>query len=354
MTPTISGTMPPRTIEWVGDLGGCAKLIDQTKLPGELTFLEIQDAPSMFEAILHLSVRGAPAIGIAGAMGAVLGVRDFSGECDAFLAKLDEVCDYLASSRPTAVNLQWGLDRMRRVARASGGDVSALKATLLAEADLIRDEDEAMCRAIGEHGEYLIGDGCGVLTHCNAGSLATSWFGTALAPMYVAHKKGRKFKVYADETRPLLQGSRLTAWELGQAGIDVTILCDNMAASLMKSGRVDLVITGADRIAANGDAANKIGTYGVALLAAAHGIPMYVAAPSSTFDLSLGDGDEIPIEERSADEIRRGFGLLTAPADAECYSPAFDITPAGLIRGLITERGVVEAPTHEKIAALLG
>jgi len=345
--------MPPRTIEWTGELDGCAKLIDQTKLPRELTFLEIRTSHEMFEAIRRLSVRGAPAIGIAGAMGAVLAIRDFTGSPDELRSEFKIACDHLVSARPTAVNLAWGLDRMRRVARQASTDIEAIKQALLAEAKAIRDEDEAMCRAIGAHGESLIKDGCGVLTHCNAGSLATARFGTALAPVYVAHNNGRPFRVYADETRPLLQGSRLTAWELGQAGIDVTVLCDNMAASLMKSGRIDIVITGADRIAANGDVANKIGTYGVALWAAAHQIPMYVAAPSSTFDFDLEDGRAIPIEHRSEDEIRRGFGSLTAPADVACYCPAFDVTPAGLIRGFITDRGRIDRPSREKIAALL-
>ena len=211
-----------------------------------------------------------------------------------------------------------------------------------------------MCRAIGEHGHTLIEEGFGVLTHCNAGSLATAELGTALAPMYIAHERGRKFQVYAGETRPLLQGARLTAWELGRAGIDVTLLCDSMTGALMKEGRVDLVITGADRIAANGDTANKIGTYTVAIVAEKHRIPFYVAAPSSTFDMSAPDGSGIPIEERDPDEIRRGFGQLTAPYDVPCYSPAFDVTPAALIRGIVTERGLIAPVTAARIAQVLG
>ena len=234
-----------------------------------------------------------------------------------------------------------------------GLSVDQLKQNLLREAKLIRDEDAAMCRAIGLAGAHLIKEGAGVLTHCNAGALATAEYGTALAPMYVAHEAGRKFRVYADETRPLLQGSRLTAWELNQAGIDVTVICDNMAGSLMRQGKIDLVITGADRIAANGDVANKIGTYSVAVLAEAHGIPFYVAAPSSTFDLSTACGDDIPIEERCADEIRLGFGRLTAPQDVPCACPAFDVTPARLIRGLLTEGGLIEPVTAERIRAAL-
>jgi methylthioribose-1-phosphate isomerase len=350
----MSALALPRTIEWVGGLEGCVRMIDQTRLPGELVFLECHDVDTLWEAIRNLRVRGAPAIGVAAAMGAVLGVRGFTGDDrDAFLKQLDKVSEHLAASRPTAVNLTWALERIKKVARSmTGAGVAAIKEALLAEARRIRDEDEAMCRAIGRHGESLIRDGCGILTHCNAGSLATAYYGTALAPMYTAHERGRRFRVYADETRPLLQGSRLTVWELMQAGIDTTLLCDSMAAALMSRGKVDLVITGADRIAANGDTANKIGTYGVAVLARAHNIPFYVAAPTSTFDLSLSDGSRIPIEERSADEIRRGFGKPTAPPDAACFSPAFDVTPAGLIAAIVTERGVIRPVNRESIAAI--
>ena len=347
---------PLRTVEWIGDLDGCVRIIDQTRLPEELAYLDIRDVESMWEAIRTLRVRGAPAIGVAAAMGVVAGVRT-AGDSDVatFRKRLDEVCEYLATSRPTAVNLFWALARMKRlVAAMPDADVPVLRRALLTEAKAIRDEDAAMCRAIGQAGQGLIRPGAGVLTHCNAGGLATSEYGTALAPCYVAHEAGRKFRVYADETRPLLQGSRLTAWELQRAGIDVTVICDNMAAVVMKQGLVDLVLTGADRIAANGDTANKIGTYGVAVLARAHGIPFYVAAPSSTFDLSIPDGSHIPIEERDPDEIRRGFGRLTAPPDAKCYCPAFDVTPAGLIRGIVTEKGLVEPVGVEAIAAVLG
>jgi methylthioribose-1-phosphate isomerase len=236
--------------------------------------------------------------------------------------------------------------------RGKGG--RAIKAALLAEAKAIRDEDAAMCRRIGDNGQHLITEGCGVLTHCNAGSLATAEYGTALAPMYRAHERGRKFRVYADETRPLLQGARLTMWELQQAGIDCTLICDNMAAVVMRQGKVNLVIVGADRIAANGDTANKIGTYGVAVLAKHHGVPFYVAAPSSTFDLKIGSGAEIPIEERGGDEVTRGFGRQTAPTGAKTYCPAFDVTPAELIAGIITERGLIERPDRERIASVVG
>lgn len=341
----------PRTIEWVGGLDGHVALIDQNCLPGELRIEPYRDVKSLWDAIRRLAVRGAPAIGIAAAMGAMLGVRDFAGgDHVGFLAHLAKVCQYIGTSRPTAVNLSWALARMQTVARAATGvDVQGLKRLLLDEAKKIRDEDEAMCRAIGRHGEPLIVDGAGVLTHCNAGSLATAYYGTAMAPLYTAHAKGRRFRVFADETRPLLQGSRLTAWELQHAGIDVTLLCDNMAGALMKSGKVTMVVVGADRIAANGDTANKIGTYSVAVLARAHGIPFYVAAPSSTFDLSLPDGSHIPIEERSADEIRCGFGPATAPLDIPCFHPAFDVTPAELIRGIITERGIIQPVREARI-----
>ena len=336
--------LPPRTIEWIGGLDGCARLIDQTRLPQELVMLECRDVETMWEAIRSLRIRGAPAIGVAAAMGVILGVRDAAGNGrEAFDSQLQKTCAYLASARPTAVNLFWALERMQCLAAARPDESpTRLASLLLAEAKAIRDQDAEMCRAIGRFGEELICEGCGILTHCNAGGLATSEFGTALAPMYVAHENGRRFRVYADETRPLLQGSRLTAWELQQAGIDVTVLCDNMAASLMREGKVDLVIVGADRIAANGDVANKIGTYGVALLAMCHRIPFYVAAPSSTFDLTLSSGVDIPIEHRLADEIRCGFGRPTAPSGVPCYAPAFDVTPAQLVRGIISEKGIIE------------
>ena len=342
-----------RTIEWIGDLTGHVRLIDQTRLPAELVYLDIHDVKTLWEAIKVLRVRGAPAIGIAAAMGVVLGVRE-AADTDrrAFSARLGEGCNYLASARPTAVNLFWALDRMKRAAAAHPtDDPQTACRRLLDEARRVRDEDAAMCRAIGQAGISLIRPGTGVLTHCNAGGLATAEYGTALAVCYAAHEAGVPFRVYADETRPLLQGSRLTAWELGQAGIDVTVICDNMAGLLMRQGKVQLVITGADRIAANGDTANKIGTYGLAVLARAHGVPFYVAAPSSTFDPNTPDGGQIPIEERDPDEIRRGSGRLTAPPDAKCYCPAFDVTPAELIQGIVTERGLISPISLERIAS---
>lgn len=346
---------PLRTIEWLGGLDGCVSMIDQTKLPGELVRLECRDAQCVWDAIKRLSVRGAPAIGIAAAMGTVLGMRAYDGNDRAgFLSHLDEVCEHLATSRPTAVNLFWALGQMRRRAQSCGdATVAEIKLALLDEAKKIRDDDAAMCRAIGEHGAALIKEGAGILTHCNAGGLATAEFGTALAPMYVAHQRGCSFRVFADETRPLLQGSRLTAWELAQAGIDVTVLCDSMAAALMREGKVNLVITGADRIAANGDVANKIGTYGLATLAQAHDIPFYVAAPSSTFDLSTPNGSAIPIEWREAAEFQASFDKPTVPKGVACYTPAFDVTPARLIAGLVTENGLIHPVGAKEIAEIV-
>jgi methylthioribose-1-phosphate isomerase len=288
----------PRTIEWVGDENGFVRLIDQTRLPGELHYRDCRTVEEVWEAIRSLRVRGAPAIGVAAAMGVVLGLQGHVGSLTAFLARLDEVCDYLRTSRPTAVNLFWALDRMRKQGRASDRPPRERLTVLLKEALAIEDEDRRMCRAIGAAGATLVKDGMGVLTHCNAGGLATADYGTALAVLFAAHEQGRRFQVWVDETRPLLQGARLTAWELLQHGLEGTLICDSMAAAVMRQGRVQLVVVGADRIAANGDTANKIGTYGVAVLAKAHGVPFYVAAPSSTFDLTLADGTAIPIEER--------------------------------------------------------
>ncbi len=344
------------TLRWAGDLDGRLCLIDQTLLPVEFHVIECRDVEAVWRAIKTLQVRGAPAIGIAAAYGVVLGVQDVvdAGE-PAFFARLDQVAAYLASSRPTAVNLFWALQRVKQVAQRARGRKSPreIATDLLAEARAIHEEDRQMCRAIGRHGAELLRDGQGVLTHCNAGGLATADYGTALAVIYAAVESGKRIQVYADETRPLLQGARLTAWELHQRGIDVTLICDSMAAQVMREGRVQAVITGADRIAANGDTANKIGTYGVAVPAAAHDIPFYVAAPSSTFDLSLDCGDAIPIEQRDPREITHGFGRQTAPDGIQVYNPAFDVTPARWIKALICERGVIEPVTRERIASVL-
>lgn len=344
-----------RSIEWIGDLDGCVRILDQTCLPETQVFLDCSDVETVWEAIKALRVRGAPAIGIAAAMGLVLAIRDVPDDDPAaFDRRIEEASKYLAASRPTAVNLFWALKRMGDVIdRQAEASVAVRKALLLAEARLIRDEDARMCRAIGREGEALIPEGAGVLTHCNAGGLATAEYGTALAPIFTAHAQGRRPRVFADETRPLLQGSRLTAWELQQAGVDVTVICDSMAAQVMQAGEIDLVITGADRIVANGDVANKIGTYGLAVLARAHEIPFYVAAPSSTFDLQTATGKDIPIELRSDTEIRQGFGKQTVPDNVKCHCPAFDVTPAHLISAIVTERGMIRNPNADRIQALL-
>jgi len=348
--------MPVPTIEWEGDLDGRVKLIDQTRLPNEFRFAYCDTVEQLWQAIKVLKVRGAPAIGIAGAMGVVLGVRHSAAErFEPFFDDLQRATRYLGTSRPTAVNLFWALERMERTARDHADKpIPEIKRLLLEEARGIREEDRAMCRAIGAHGAELIHDGDGILTHCNAGGLATADYGTALAVMFKAHEQGKRIRVYADETRPLLQGARLTTWELMQAGIDVTLICDNMAALVMREARVQCAIVGADRIAANGDAANKIGTYGVAILAREHGLPFYVAAPSSTFDRTIPDGAHIPIEERGAEEVTQGFGRRTAPEGVKVYSPAFDVTPARYIAAIITERGIIHQPDEEKISRMFG
>ena len=349
----MNAPAPPRTIEWIGDATGFVRILDQTMLPTEIVFRDLRTIEEVWEAIKVLRVRGAPAIGVAAAMGVVIGAQQVTdNNPNAFDRRLREVCAYLATSRPTAVNLSWALERMKRrfsTLTWASGTLDLPKESLLKEALAIADEDRAMCRAIGRHGAPLVPDRGGVLTHCNAGGLATVEYGTALAVFYTAHEAGKRFTVYADETRPLLQGARLTAWELAQSGLDVMLICDNMAAQVMKEGRINLVVVGADRIAANGDVANKIGTYGVALLAQAHGIPFYVAAPSSTFDLKLATGDQIPIELRDPREVTHGFGKQTAPDGVKVYNPAFDVTPARLISGLITEKGIIAPVTEEQI-----
>jgi len=350
----MSSPTVPRTLEWIGGSDGFLRLLDQTRLPTELVYLDCRTVNDLWEAIKALRVRGAPAIGCAAAYGVVIGVQGLPFE------KLDEgvniACDYLATSRPTAVNLFWALDRMRQAMRKKRRlppSADAWRNMLLAEAAAIEKEDQAMCSAIGKYGAPLVPNGGGVLTHCNAGSLATGGDGTALAVLYAAKRARKHFTVFADETRPLLQGARLTAWELAQRSLDVTLICDNMAAQVMKEGKIGMVVVGADRIAANGDTANKIGTYGVALLAHAHGIPFYVAAPSSTFDLSLPEGRAIPIEQRDPAEVTRGFGKQTAPDGVSVYNPAFDVTPAKLIAGIITERGVIAPVSKANIRRVL-
>lgn len=333
---------------------GKMHIIDQTKLPTELIVIEIDNVKDSWDAIKKLKIRGAPAIGIAAAYGLVIGVKDAKEDnFDEFFKEFKEVSDYLASSRPTAVNLFWALERMNNIALENKAiPVSEIKKKLEKEAISIHKEDEETCRKIGENGLDVLKDGMTVLTHCNAGRLATAKYGTALAPIYVAKEKGIDIKVFANETRPLLQGSRLTTFELMEAGVDVTLITDNMAAMVMGEGKIDAVIVGCDRVAANGDAANKIGTYGVALLAKAHNIPFYIAGPLSTIDLNCPTGNEIPIEERDPQEIIQGFGNQTAPSEVKVYNPAFDVTPNDLITAIITEKGIAKAPYDESIKNL--
>ena len=331
-------------VRWSTD-GRAVEIIDQRELPGRLVRLALRSANDVCEAIATLAVRGAPAIGVAGAMGLVVALEPHAGERrDAFLARARETGARIACVRPTAVNLSWAVGRLLGVAAETKGDGRAIAAAMRGEATRILDEDRAMCRRIGEHGLALLRDGARVLTHCNAGALATAGIGTALAPVYVAAERGLRVAVFADETRPLLQGSRLTAWELAQAGIDVTVLADAMAASLMREGRVDVVIVGADRIAANGDVANKIGTYPLAIVARHHGVPFYVAAPWSTVDPSTPDGAAIEIEHRAPAELARGFAAPVVPEGAAVFNPAFDVTPAALVSAFVTDRGVIVPP----------
>lgn len=350
-----------QTLKWLGDIDGVLEIIDQRRLPAEFVRLRCTNIEMVYEAIKTLAIRGAPAIGVAAAYGVVLAMQKAAskGDMDSGLSSLTEACKYLASSRPTAVNLFRALDRVSRrakdfIAVHPQADLKSLRRCILTEAESICTEDIEMCRRIGENGWKFIKESAGVLTHCNAGALATAGQGTALSLIFEAKKKGRRFKVYADETRPLLQGARLTAWELKQAGVDVTVICDNTAGWLMKQGKIDLVITGADRIAANGDAANKIGTYSLAVLAGEHNIPFYIAAPSSTFDLDIENGEQIPIEERAGEELSSFGGRRVVPEGVKVYNPAFDVTDASLITAIITEKGVIEKPDTGNIREHLG
>ncbi len=345
---------PVQTIQWSERR---LFIIDQTLLPMETKIIELSSAEAVWEAIKSLRVRGAPAIGVCAAYGVLVGLAAWRQSSPAVMREQANQCiSYLATSRPTAVNLFYALERMRTVLERIPRDASAVLCfdTLEEEANTLFREDLAMCQDIGKYGAALIQEGSGILTHCNAGGLATTGYGTALAPLYVAHEQGRRFRVYADETRPLLQGARLTAWELQNAGIDVTLICDNMAAVLMRDGHIQAVVVGADRIAANGDTANKIGTYGVAILAEKHGIAFYVAAPSSTFDLKTPLGSDIPIEFRDESEIRKIGNSQIAPPSVSVYNPAFDITPAGLISAFITDKGLLYPPFDGSIARALG
>jgi methylthioribose-1-phosphate isomerase len=334
------------TIRWKE---GCVELIDQTLLPAELVYKECRDVEVLAEAIESLRVRGAPAIGVAGAFGVALGAHEIREEGrEAFLKELDKRIQRLAATRPTAVNLFWALDRMQGVIeQCPTENVKELKDRILKEALTIQEEDKAICRKMGANGAELLQDGMTVLTHCNAGGLATADYGTALGVIYAAQEQGKKIRVFADETRPLLQGARLTAWELMENGIETTLICDNMAAWVMSKGKIDCVIVGSDRIASNGDVANKIGTYGVAISAQAHGIPFYVVAPFSTIDMELASGEDIPIEERKPEEVTSLTGRRTAPESVRVYNPAFDVTPYRYVAAIVSEKGVARAPYLE-------
>jgi methylthioribose-1-phosphate isomerase len=345
-----------KTVKWFGGIDGFLEIIDQRKLPGEFKMLRCVNVKQLYDAIKTLAVRGAPAIGVAGAYGAVLALQKVTTKASRgqSLKILKRECEYLASSRPTAVNLRWAIERVidraeQFVVENPKAKLAELRKVVLTQAKVIFDEDVEMCRRIGQNGTRFIKNGFTILTHCNAGALATAGQGTALSVLYEAKKQGKHFKVYADESRPLLQGSRLTAWELKQAGIDVTVICDDMAGVLMNEGKIDMVIVGADRIAANGDTANKIGTYSLNVLAKAHRIPFYIAAPSSTFDLKTKSGKDIPIEQRPADEVRFLRGRQIAPDGVKIFNPAFDVTPAKNITAIISEQGVIEKPNARKI-----
>jgi methylthioribose-1-phosphate isomerase len=332
-----------KTIEWVQDR---LRLIDQTALPEVERYIECRSIEEVFEAIQQLRVRGAPAIGIAAAFGVVLGLQNTKiADYLSFYQQAEKVTNYLRVSRPTAVNLFYALNRMLRVIEQNRNMmVPDIKIALLTEAKMIYDEERVASQKMGDYGARLLPHECTLLTHCNAGALATAEYGTALAVIYRAAEQGKRIKVFVDETRPLLQGARLTTWELMQAGIDCTLICDNMAASLMRKEKINFVFVGADRIAANGDTANKIGTYNLAVLAKYHGIPFYIVAPTSTFDKAISNGDYIPIEERAMEEITKVCGKCIAPDKVKVYNPAFDVTPASLITGWVTEEGIQKPP----------
>ena len=342
----------PPAVTWQD---GRLSIIDQRRLPDALVTLELTGVADVVDAIRTLAVRGAPAIGIAAAYGLAVSMAPHRQRPSAdYLQRLAEYGDTIASARPTAVNLGWAVNRVRTAARSAASDGTDPHAALVAEAERIHAEDRAQCRAIAAAGRPLIEPGCGVLTHCNAGALAVSELGTATAPLYAAHADGVPLRAYACETRPLLQGARLTAWELSEAGIDVSLICDSMAATLMASGAVDLVIVGTDRVTANGDVVNKIGTLSHAIAAAHYGIPFYVACPASTFDAATPSGADVPIEMRAADEVRQVRGVPVAPPAVKVFNPAFDVTPAALVSGFITDRGLLAAPYPETLAAAFG
>lgn len=361
----VSRERVPVALWWDGAAGwdGALRLVDQTRLPGEYAVVCCEDLPEVAAAIRTLRVRGAPAIGVAAAFGLALGARAVRGTSVEsttpspadMMAQLETMATELRATRPTAVNLAWALERLLRAARvylAGGGAEGAVADRLLEEAQVIADEDATACRAMGQLGAELIADGDTLLTHCNAGALATAGIGTALSPIFIAHAAGKRLHVYVDETRPVLQGARLTAWELTRAGVPMTLITDSMAAHFMRRSGIRAVLVGADRIAANGDVANKIGTYGLAILAREHGIPLYVVAPRSTIDLSVPDGDAIPIEERAAEEVTSVRGVAIAPTGAHAANPAFDVTPAKYITAIVTEAGIARAPYTRSLATL--
>jgi len=340
------------TVEWKDDH---VLMVDQRKLPAQEVYVELKTAREVARAIERMVIRGAPAIGVAAAMGLALGVVKSRATGSATLAaEFYRLCEMMAATRPTAVNLFWAIDRMKRVfseAARAGRSPAEIRGIVVAEARAIHDEDVACCRTLGRHGAAVVPDGGQVLTHCNAGALATGGYGTALGVVRAAVEAGKRIAVYADETRPFLQGARLTAWELLRDGIDTTIITDGMAGPLLRSGKVDVVVVGADRIAANGDVANKIGTYTVAVLAREHGVPFYVAAPTSTVDLATPDGSAIPIEERNEREVTHVGSSRVAPEGASVWNPAFDVTPHALVAGIITEQGVCRPPYGESLRA---
>ncbi|MFH1421821.1 MAG: S-methyl-5-thioribose-1-phosphate isomerase [Planctomycetota bacterium] len=345
--------MPLPAIEWVGSLDGVLKIIDQTVLPEKLLFLELRNLEKVIKAIKILSVRGAPALGIAAAYGLYLGIRDSKATTYSFYKEIDEVSSLLLNSRPTAVNIKNTLLRIKnKIKTVAHRNPDELKKIILNEAHALLEEDKESCRKLGQNCQDLINDGDVILTVCNAGSLATGGIGTALAGIYTAKEMGKQVSIIACETRPLLQGARLTTWELMQEEIEVTLICDNMAGTVMKSGKIDSVFAGADRIAANGDIANKIGIYQLAVLANTHNIPFYIVAPLSTFDFSIETGTNIPIEERSADEITHISGRMIAPAGVRVFNPAFDVTPAELITAIICEKGVVKNISAKTLSEL--
>lgn len=347
-------TLPVEPLRWVGETDGHLRILDQTQLPAREVWIDCFDITAVWHAVRALQVRGAPAIGLTAAYGVCLALRSASGSTADLRQLVEKAAEYLSTARPTAINLFWALARMRRRAEALAEvEPELFRRKLLEEAFAIHQEDRQMCQALGHLGASLLPAEARVLTHCNTGALATGGIGTALGIVYTAVALGKKVHVFVDETRPLLQGARLTAWELIRWGIPCTLICDSMAGALLARGGIDAVIVGADRITARGDTANKIGTYTLAVLARHHGIPFYVAAPSSTFDLSINSGRQIPIEERDPDEVRAPQGVPVAPRDVPVWNPAFDVTPAEFITAIICEKGIIRPVTTDRIGEVV-